>query len=191
MAQSDTPIPMTVTQRDQIRDATGTFGCPSCWPRHLVGLVPGTTPCPNCGVALDWPPETFQIYEQWAETRRRRDASDPHARRTGMPSPREHALMTAIQEQPNTPTRHPAANASETPLAPADRRDDEVNLLCVLRDMQVASDNMDIAYGTSDYESAAVILALLARQLLREWQRLGAPPPRNAVDPSAQSSGTP
>lgn len=38
----------------------------------------------------------------------------------------------------------------------------------ILREMQAASDAVDDAYGTSEYEKALIALALIARHFLRE-----------------------
>lgn len=38
-----------------------------------------------------------------------------------------------------------------------------------IREMRIVSDQIDQAYGTSDYQTLLISLALIARELLRRW----------------------
>lgn len=63
-------IKLQVTARDEIRNATGTFGCPTCWPTHMHPLVPDEPTCPDCHAELEWTPETFKAHEYWQQRKR-------------------------------------------------------------------------------------------------------------------------
>jgi hypothetical protein len=69
---------MLVDVKQQIRNATGTFACPDwkCWTKNMRGLVPGDEKCPDCGVSLEWAPETFEAREFWHNANKNRP--NPH-----------------------------------------------------------------------------------------------------------------
>jgi hypothetical protein len=60
---------MIVTGGRLIRDASGNFGCPKCWPLDGGIVRPPMTTCPRCGVALEW---TGEAIEAWTHFDRHR-----------------------------------------------------------------------------------------------------------------------
>jgi hypothetical protein len=54
-------IKFRVDKGQQIRDASGRYGCPNlnCWREHFTSIFPDTEKCPTCGVSLDWSWITF------------------------------------------------------------------------------------------------------------------------------------
>jgi hypothetical protein len=44
-----------------IRDASGDFGCPSCWRSDMTRIRPADKKCPVCGVDLEWSEEAIEV----------------------------------------------------------------------------------------------------------------------------------
>jgi hypothetical protein len=51
--------PLTM-RADGIRDNSGRYACPGCWPDQA--LTPGQTECPFCGVKVHWSEKLMEIW---------------------------------------------------------------------------------------------------------------------------------
>jgi hypothetical protein len=52
-----------------IRNASGDFGCPSCWPESMSIVTPRDERCPKCGVELEWPVESIRAHRHYTSKR--------------------------------------------------------------------------------------------------------------------------
>jgi hypothetical protein len=68
---------MIVDLKQQLRNASGHFGCPGCWQTHMGIVRWPQTACGVCGVDLEWDPEAADQSRRWQEWRAQRRQGIP------------------------------------------------------------------------------------------------------------------